>query len=91
VRDAIGYGIDSLLDPLSLFDATLARSLTLTLFQDAKDQRPRSPNSAVRNGYLQRRQRDRARREELKKDFRLTWCHRAESRQCRAPIWHLPS
>ena len=81
VRDAIGYGVDTLLDPLAYFVPLLAsagttagktvneRSLNLTLFQDVEDS-VLDLYSAVRNGYLQRRQRAiEQRRTEVKKYF----------------------
>ena len=81
VRDAIGYGVDTLLDPLGYFVPLLAsagttagktvneRSLNLTLFQDVEDS-VLDLYSAVRNGYLQRRQRAiEQRRTEVKKYF----------------------
>jgi phospholipid-binding lipoprotein MlaA len=81
VRDAIGFGVDSLLDPLSYVAPMLAstattagktvneRSLNLTLFQDVEDS-VLDLYSAVRNGYLQRRQRDiDQRREEIKRSL----------------------
>ena len=72
VRDTVGAGLDALLDPLSFilpFSGSLARragetvnerSLTLQLFQDIEES-VLDLYSAVRNGYLQRR--DRAIRE----------------------------
>src|SRR5262249_35235914 len=81
VRDAIGYGVDTLLDPLGYFVPMLAstgttagksvneRSLNLVLYQDVEDS-VLDLYSAVRNGYLQRRQRDiEQRREEIRKSF----------------------
>jgi phospholipid-binding lipoprotein MlaA len=81
VRDAIGYGVDSLLDPLSYVAPLLVttgttagktvneRSLNLTLYQDVEDS-VLDLYSAVRNGYLQRRQRAiDQRREEIRKSF----------------------
>ena len=81
VRDAVGYGVDSLLDPLGYFVPLLAstgttagktvneRSLNLTLYQDVEDS-VLDLYSAVRNGYLQRRQRDiEQRRAEIRKSF----------------------
>jgi len=81
VRDAIGYGVDTLLDPLGYFVPMLAstgttagksineRSLNLALYQDVEDS-VLDLYSAVRNGYLQRRQRDiEQRREEIRKSF----------------------
>jgi phospholipid-binding lipoprotein MlaA len=81
VRDAIGYGVDTLLDPLGYFIPILAstgttagksineRSLNLALYQDVEDS-VLDLYSAVRNGYLQRRQRDiEQRREEIRKSF----------------------
>ena len=78
VRDAIGYGIDTLLDPLGYFVPMLAstgttagktvneRSLNLTLYQDVEDA-VLDLYSAVRNGYLQRRDRSiEQRREEIR-------------------------
>lgn len=68
VRDGIGYGIDGLLDPLgyllpgaastarSVVNTVNDRSLNLAVFQDVED-RVVDLYSAVRNGYLQRRQR----------------------------------
>jgi len=81
VRDAIGYGLDSLLDPLSFVAPLLAsagttagktvneRSLNLALYQDVEDS-VLDLYSAVRNGYLQRRQRDiEQRRREIRRSF----------------------
>jgi len=78
VRDAIGFGVDSLLDPIGFFAPLLAsagttagktvneRSLNLALFQDVEDS-VLDLYSAVRNGYLQRRQRDiEQRRQEIR-------------------------
>ena len=68
VRDTIGAGLDALLDPLSFilpFSGSLARrvgetvnerSLTLELFQEIEES-VLDLYSAVRNGYLQRRER----------------------------------
>ena len=68
VRDGIGYGIDGLLDPVGYvtpFFATMGmgivkqvneRSLNLQIFQDVEES-VLDVYSAVRNGYLQRRQR----------------------------------
>lgn len=69
VRDGIGYGVDGVLDPFGYlfvpFFATTAisvvkqvneRSLNLEVFQDVEDS-VLDLYSAVRNGYLQRRQR----------------------------------
>jgi phospholipid-binding lipoprotein MlaA len=66
VRDGIGYAADSLLDPLSWFVTPFAvdfgraagktvneRAANLKLYQDVEDT---SLYGAVRNGYLQRRQ-----------------------------------
>lgn len=67
VRDGIGFGIDGLLDPLNYFipfaatagrtavDIVNERSLNLELFQDVEEGTI-DLYSAVRNGYLQRRQ-----------------------------------
>ncbi len=67
VRDGIGFGIDGLLDPLNYFIPFAAtagrtavntvneRSLNLELFQDVEEGTI-DLYSAVRNGYLQRRQ-----------------------------------
>jgi phospholipid-binding lipoprotein MlaA len=81
VRDGFGYGVDTVLDPLGYFVPFLAsvgmtagkrvneRSLNLTLFQDVEDS-VLDLYSAVRNGYLQRRQRAvEERRAEVKKYF----------------------
>jgi phospholipid-binding lipoprotein MlaA len=81
VRDAIGYGVDTLLDPLGYFVPMLAstgttagktineRSLNLALYQDVEDS-VLDLYSAVRNGYLQRRRREiEQRREEIRKSF----------------------
>jgi phospholipid-binding lipoprotein MlaA len=81
VRDAIGFGVDSLLDPLSYVAPMLAstattagktvneRSLNLALYQDVEDS-VLDLYSAVRNGYLQRRRRDiEQRREEIKRSL----------------------
>ncbi len=66
IRDGIGFGIDSVLDPLGYFIPFLAslgmtagktvneRSVNLQLFQDVEDS-VLDLYSAVRNGYLQRR------------------------------------
>ncbi len=68
VRDAIGRGVDGLLDPISYFLPFFAnraksiaiaineRSLNLRLFADVEDS-VLDLYSAARNGYLQRRQR----------------------------------
>ena len=68
VRDGIGYGVDGFLDPLGQFTPLLAaisltivqrvneRSLNLDWFQDVEDT-ALDLYSAVRNAYLQRRQR----------------------------------
>ena len=69
VRDGIGYGVDGVLDPVGYlfvpFFATTAisvvkqvneRSLNLEVFQNVEDS-VLDLYSAVRNGYLQRRQR----------------------------------
>jgi phospholipid-binding lipoprotein MlaA len=68
VRDAIGYGVDSFLDPVSYFApfaANFARSAVKTineraanlqLYQEVEDS-SLDLYAAVRNGYLQRRQR----------------------------------
>jgi phospholipid-binding lipoprotein MlaA len=68
VRDGIGYGLDSLLDPLSYVLPGLAntsrsavsrvneRSLNLLAFQNVEES-VLDLYSAVRNGYLQRRRR----------------------------------
>jgi phospholipid-binding lipoprotein MlaA len=68
VRDGIGYAIDSLLDPLSYFVIPLGaevgraagkivneRAANLKLYQDVEDT-SLDLYAAVRNGYLQRRQ-----------------------------------
>jgi ABC-type transporter lipoprotein component MlaA len=68
VRDGIGYGVDSLLDPLSWFVTPFAadfgraaaktindRAANLKLYQDVEDA-SLDLYAAVRNGYLQRRQ-----------------------------------
>jgi len=68
VRDGIGYAVDSLLDPLSWFVTPFAadfgraaaktvndRADNLKLYQDVEDS-SLDPYAAVRNGYLQRRQ-----------------------------------
>ena len=67
VRDGIGYGIDTLLDPLSYFAPFLAtigpsivnrlneRASYLERYGDAEDA-SLDPYAAVRNGYLQSRQ-----------------------------------
>jgi phospholipid-binding lipoprotein MlaA len=81
VRDGVGYGVDTVLDPLGYFVPFLVsvgmtaakkvneRSLNLTLFQDVEDS-VLDLYSAVRNGYLQRRQRAiEERRAEVKKYF----------------------
>lgn len=67
VRDAIGYGADSLMDPLSYFVTPLGvdvgrsaanqineRANNMTLYQDVEDTSI-DLYAAVRNGYLQRR------------------------------------
>jgi len=84
VRDGIGYAVDSLLDPLSYFvtppvanlgratgKTVNERAANLKLYQDAEDT-SLDLYAAVRNGYLQRRQktieeavRDRERAEEI--------------------------
>jgi phospholipid-binding lipoprotein MlaA len=68
VRDAIGHGLDALLDPVAYFLPLVAnrvegivtavndRSLNLKLFANAEDG-ALDLYSAARNGYLQRRQR----------------------------------
>ena len=68
VRDGIGYGVDGLLDPIgyvipfvastvmSLVKQVNERSLNLEVFQDVEAS-VLDVYSAVRNGYLQRRQR----------------------------------
>lgn len=68
VRDAIGHGVDGLLDPISYFLPFFAnraksvviavneRSLNLRLFADVEDS-VLDLYSAARNGYLQRRRR----------------------------------
>jgi phospholipid-binding lipoprotein MlaA len=68
VRDGIGYGIDGLMDPfgyvipfvaataMSVVKQVNERSLNLEVFQDVEDS-VLDLYSAVRNGYLQRRQR----------------------------------
>lgn len=68
VRDGIGYGVDGLLDPLgyvlpglantarSVVNTTNDRSLNLEVYQDVEES-VLDLYSAVRNGYLQRRQR----------------------------------
>lgn len=67
VRDGIGYGVDILLDPLSYIapfaanagmtvgDTVNDRSLNLEVFEDVEES-TLDLYSAVRNGYLQRRQ-----------------------------------
>jgi phospholipid-binding lipoprotein MlaA len=68
VRDGIGYAVDSLLDPLSWFVTPFAadfargaaktvneRAANLKLYQDVEDA-SLDLYAAVRNGYLQRRQ-----------------------------------
>jgi phospholipid-binding lipoprotein MlaA len=68
VRDGIGYAVDSLLDPLSWFVTPFvadfgraagktinARAANLKLYQDVEDT-SLDLYAAVRNGYLQRRQ-----------------------------------
>jgi phospholipid-binding lipoprotein MlaA len=68
VRDGIGYAVDSLLDPLSWFVTPFAadfgraaaktvndRANNLKLYQDVEDS-SLDLYAAVRNGYLQRRQ-----------------------------------
>jgi phospholipid-binding lipoprotein MlaA len=67
VRDAIGYGVDSLLDPVSYFAPFAAhfarstvktineRAANLQIYQDVEDS-SLDLYAAVRNGYLQRRQ-----------------------------------
>jgi phospholipid-binding lipoprotein MlaA len=67
VWDGIGYGIDGLLNPISYFapfaanagmraaDTVNDRSLSLEVFQDVEES-VLDLYSAVRNGYLQRRQ-----------------------------------
>lgn len=67
VRDGIGYAVDSLLDPLSYFAPLVAnigrggaktvneRAANLKLYQDVEDT-SLDLYAAVRNGYLQRRQ-----------------------------------
>ena len=68
VRDSIGYGLDGFLDPLGQFTPLVAdvvmgvvqkvneRSLNLDWFNDVEDT-ALDLYSAVRNAYLQRRQR----------------------------------
>jgi phospholipid-binding lipoprotein MlaA len=67
VRDGIGYAVDSILDPLSYFAPFAAnfgrsvvktvneRAANLTLYQDVEDSSI-DLYGAVRNGYLQRRE-----------------------------------
>ena len=68
VRDGIGYAVDSLLDPLSWFVTPFAadfgrsagktineRAANLKVYQDVEDT-SLDLYAAVRNGYLQRRQ-----------------------------------
>jgi phospholipid-binding lipoprotein MlaA len=69
VRDTIGFGIDAFLDPLSLFYLPLAarrgrrvgetvnqRTLNQEVFEQVEES-VLDLYSAVRNGYLQRRER----------------------------------
>jgi phospholipid-binding lipoprotein MlaA len=96
VRDAIGYGVDTLLDPLGYFVPLLVsagttagktvneRSLNLTLFQDVENS-VLDLYSAVRNGYLQRRQRAiEQRRAEVKKVLRVSPVPAAEGKRVRS-------